>query len=107
MTGYSTGLGLLFHGRPRLGMAFRLNTCSALIHPPGLSASIDPATSAIQQSVTAAARMLLVTASIATPPSDVATEFRRARSTLISAARYADEVVKAHGPGGRSPDVAS
>lgn len=97
VTGYSTGSGMLFYRNPRLGMAFRLNVYSALIHPPGLSASIDPETSAIVQAVSAAARMLLVTGAAATPE-EVASEFRRARSSLISAARYADQAVKAHRP---------
>jgi hypothetical protein len=93
VTGYATGLAMLFHGRPRLGMAFRLNTYSALIHPPGLSASIDPATSAIQQAVTAASRMLLVTGYSAAP-GDVAAAFREARATLLRSARFAAAVVK-------------
>lgn len=102
VTGYTTGVGMLFYGRPRLGMAFRLNTYSALIHPPGLSASIDPATSAIQQAVTASARMLLATGTATNAPSEVAAVFRDARTTLLSGARFAAEVVKAHaGPGGQ------
>ena len=105
VTGYSTGVGMLFYGNPRLGMAFRMNVYSALIHPPRLSASLDPATSAIGQAVSAAARMLLVTGTTA-PPGDVAAEFRRARNTLIAAARYAGQTAKAHqGPGGE-PDSA-
>ena len=105
VTGYSTGVGMLFYGNPRLGMAFRLNVYSALIHPPRLSASLDPATSAIGLAVSAAARMLLVTDTTAPPP-DEAAEFRRARTTLISAARYADQTAKAHRPPGRSPGSA-
>lgn len=105
MAGYSTGLGMLFYGNPRLGIAFRLNVYSALIHPPQLSVSLDPATSAIGQAVTAAARMLLVTGTTA-PPDDVAAEFRRARTTLIAAARYAEQAAKAHRPPGRSPGSA-
>ena len=105
VTGYGTGLGMLFYGKPRLGMAFRLNVYSAVIHPPQLSASIDPATSAIQQAVSAAARMLLITGATATPK-EVAAEFRRARTSLIAAARYADQAAKAHRPPGRSPDSA-
>ena len=101
MTGYSTGIGSLFYGNPRLGMAFRLNVYSALIHPPSLSTSLDPATSAIQQAVSAAARMLLVTGTTA-PPGRVAAEFRRARTSLIAAARYADQADRAHRPPGRS-----
>ena len=104
VTGYSTGLSMLFYSRPRLGMAFRLNVYSALIHPPRLSASIDPATSAIVQTVSAAARMLLITGTTA-PPTDVAAEFRRARTTLITAARYADQTAEAHRPR-RSPGSA-
>ncbi len=102
VTGYSTGVGMLFYGNPRLGIAFRLNVYSALIHPPQLSASLDPATSAIGQAVSAAARMLLVTATT-TSPGDVVAEFRRARTTLVAAARYADQTAKAHRPPGRSP----
>lgn len=105
MTGYSTGLSMLFYGNPRLGMAFRLNVYSALIHPPRLSTSLDPATSAIGQAVTAAARMLLVTGTTA-PPREAAAEFRRARTCLIAAAHYADQAAKAHRPPGRSPDSA-
>ncbi|HTJ68207.1 MAG TPA: hypothetical protein VL551_11810 [Actinospica sp.] len=105
VTGYSTGLGMLFYNRPRLGMAFRLNVYSALIHPPQLSASIDPATSAIQQAVSAAARMLLITGATATPK-EVAAEFHRARTGLITAARYADQAAKAHRPPGRSSSSA-
>lgn len=105
VTGYSTGVGSLFYGNPRLGMAFRLNVYSALIHPPRLTTSLDPATSAIVQAVTAAARMLLVTGTT-TPPGRVAEEFRRARTGLIAAARYADQAAKAHSPQGRSPDSA-
>jgi hypothetical protein len=100
-TGYSTGVGMLFYGNPRLGMAFRLNVYSALIHPPGLSTSLDPATSAIVQAVSAAARMLLVTGTTA-PPGRVAAEFRQARTSLIAAARYADQAAKAHRTPGRS-----
>ena len=105
LTGYSTGLGMRFHGKPRRGMAFRLNLYSALIHPPGLSASIDPATSAIQQAVSAAAPMLLVTGTTA-PPGEVAAEFRRARTGLIAAARYAAQAAKAHQPSDRPPGSA-
>jgi hypothetical protein len=101
VTGYATGLAMLFHGPPRRGMAFRLNTYSALIHPPGLSASIDPATSAIQQAVTAASRMLLVTGSSAAP-GEVAAVFREARTSLLHSARFAAAVAKPRpGPGGR------
>lgn len=106
VTGYSTGLSMLFYGRPCLGMAFRLNVYSALIHPPRLSASLDPATSAIGQAVSAAARMLLVTGATA-PRGDVAAEFRRARTTLIAAARCADQTAKAHRPPGHSPGPAT
>ncbi len=105
VTGYSTGLSLRFDGRPRLGMAFRLNVYSALIHPPGLSSSLDPATSAIQQAVTAAAWMLLVTGTTA-PPEQITAEFRRARTSLIAAARYADQAAKAHRSSGCSPGSA-
>ena len=101
VTGYATGIGMLFHARPRLGMAFRLNTYSALIHPPGLTASLDPATSAIQQAVTASARMLLTTGSNATAPGETAAAFRQARGCLIASARFAAEVVKHNAdPGG-------
>ncbi len=105
VTGYSTGVGSLFYGNPRLGMAFRLNVYSALIHPPTLSTSLDPATSAIVQAVSAAARMLLVTGTTAAPR-EVAAEFRRARTSLIAAARYADQADKARRPPGRSPSSA-
>jgi len=105
VTGYSTGVGSLFYGNPRLGMAFRLNVYSALIHPPRLTTSLDPGTSAIQQAVSAAARMLLVTGTT-TPPGRVAEEFRRARTDLVAAARYADQAAKTYRPPGRSPDSA-
>ncbi|GAA2046616.1 hypothetical protein GCM10009839_58920 [Catenulispora yoronensis] len=97
VTGYATGLAMIFHGRPRRGMAFRLNTYSALIHPPGLTASIDPATSAIQQAVTASARMLLVTGS-SSAPGDVTAAFQEARTMLLRSARFAAAVVKADPP---------
>jgi len=96
VTGYSTGLGLLVTARPRLGMAYRLSAYSTLIHPPGLSASIDPATSAIGQAVTAASRMLLATGTIPAEPGEVAAEFRTAHRMLLTAARFAADVVRAH-----------
>ena len=83
--------------------AVRLNTYSALIHPPGLTASLDPATSAIQQAVTASARMLLATGSTATAPGEMAAAFRRARGCLIASARFAAEVVKHSSAGPRGP----
>lgn len=103
--GYTNGLSMLFYGRPRLGMAFRLNVYNALIHPPQLSASIDPATSAIQQAMSAAARMLLVTGATATPQ-EVAAGYRRARTSLIAAERYADQTARIHRRRGRSSDSA-
>jgi hypothetical protein len=96
VTGYTVGLATLLHARPRTGMAYRLNTYKALIHPSESFASPDSATRAIQQAVTAAARMLLITDDNATPPGVLAAEFRRAKATLIAAARNAGDVVRAH-----------
>jgi hypothetical protein len=96
--GYAEGLSDLFHAQPRSGMAYRLTTYCNIVHPAGLDVSVDPATSAIQQAMKAAAMMLHATSNA--DARTLADELSAARRCLVSAVRYATEAIGATGSGG-------
>lgn len=91
--GYVEALRDLFHAQPRSGIAYRLTAYCNIVHPAGLDVSVDPATSAIQQAMKAAAMMLHATAD--TAPTTAAEELIAARRILVSAVRYVTEAISA------------
>lgn len=98
VSGYSEGLSVLFHAQPRSGIAYRLNAYCNIVHPAGLDISVDPATSAIQQAMKAAALMLHATTS--SDARTLATELYDARRSLVSAVAYAADAIRAASTGG-------
>jgi hypothetical protein len=92
--GYVEALRDLFHAQPRSGIAYRLTAYCNIVHPAGLDVSVDPATSAIQQAMKAAAMMLHATAATdaRTPAAE---ELTAARRILVSAVRYVTEAISA------------
>jgi hypothetical protein len=99
VTGYGRALSVLFHARPRSGIAFRLNTYCNIVHPAGLDISLDPATSAIHEAMKAAALMLHATTG--TDAYTLAAELREARRVLVSATAYATDAIRANSSDGR------
>lgn len=91
--GYGEALGVLFHARPRLGMAYRITTYCNIVHPAGLNVSVDPATSAIHQAMKAAALMLRATSG--RDPRELAGQLRDARRSLASAVAYLTDAIHA------------
>ncbi len=91
--GYGGALGVLFHARPRLGMAYRLTTYCNIVHPAGLNVSVDPATSAIHQAMKTAALMLHATSG--SDPRKLAGHLREAHRSLASAGAYLAEAIRA------------
>jgi hypothetical protein len=90
--GYGDTLSVLFHARPRLGMAYRLTTYCNIVHPAGLNVSVDPATSAIHQAMKAAA--LILHATSGGDPRELVGQLRDARRSLASAAVYLAEAIR-------------
>lgn len=93
VSGYATALGTLFHARPREGMAYRLTAYCNTIHPAGLNVSLDPTTSAIHQTMKAAAWMLHTTGTVGTDPEHISAALREARLTLRSATAYLNDAI--------------
>jgi hypothetical protein len=96
--GYGDALSVLFHAKPRSGIAYRLNTYCNIVHPAGLDVSVDPATSAIHQAMKAARTVLHATTG--SDPHTLAEELRDARRSLVSAVTYLTEAIQAATAGG-------
>lgn len=97
--GYGDALSVLFHARPRSGIAYRLNAYCNIVHPAGLNVSVDPATSAIHQAMKAAAMMLHATTG--SEPNTLAEELHAARRSLVAAVAYVTEAIAAATAQGR------
>jgi hypothetical protein len=83
-------------------MAYRLTAYCNTVHPAGLNVSLDPATSAIHQTMKAAAWMLHTTGTAGTNPRQTGAALREARRTLRSATAYLNDAIArsdAHGGG--------
>lgn len=93
VSGYTTALGTLFHARPREGMAYRLTAYCNTIHPAGLNVSLEPAASAIHQTMKAAAWMLHTTGAAGADPQHLGAALREARRTLRSATAYLNDAI--------------